>query len=505
MKKSIFLGVLVLIFAVVISCEKDFTDIGTSIVSNTKFGVKDTVLEVTITQRNLDSVRGDNILTGSIGEYWLGGYGNNDYERVVASFVTQLTTFNIDINAGASSDTLITTTLDNAVLRIPYIATNIGQNSDGTPNFRLDSVLGNSETGINVKVYRNNTFLSNLNLEDPSKSNSYPTNFEFEKLELLNEDPNFLLKPNPNDTIYTFDRSYNGGFFKDTIKLVGANPFLIIPLDKNKIKSLLFDKLNSTELATQEAFENYFRGLIVEASGSENTLVPFSFTGAGTPSLALNYTQTRFIVSTNTTDSIPRTASFAFSGIQSRIYKMSDEINKPTNNQVIIQGTAGKVGNVAILQGSQLEDLRAKNWLINDAKITFYIDQTRDTTNIPQRLFLFKKEPEYSSQIQDTYRENFSLFSGILEKENNNNDSYSFNITDYISDVLGPNLSKNSPLVLRVFNQTDNPIRNNVLDTVVNSYNWNPRAVTISNEATINGVIRGTRKAQLKISYTEKK
>ena len=103
------------------------------------------------------------------------------------------------------------------------------------------------------------------------------------------------------------------------------------------------------------------------------------------------------------------------------------------------------------------------------------------------------------------------MFSGSLQKEydeNSNfvaNDRYSFKITDYISDILGTASANNSNLVLKVYNTTDNPIKNQAIDTLVTNYNWNPRAVTLTNHLPSNGEIKDTRKAQLRIIYSERK
>ena len=60
----------------------------------------------------------------------------------------------------------------------------------------------------------------------------------------------------------------NGSLYdKDTIKITtnGSDvplPFARIPMDEAKFKSIFFDKYESAEFSSQEAFNNYFRGLI---------------------------------------------------------------------------------------------------------------------------------------------------------------------------------------------------------------------------------------------------
>jgi hypothetical protein len=83
-------------------------------------------------------------------------------------------------------------------------------------------------------------------------------------------------------------------------------------------------------------------------------------------------------------------------------------------------------------------------------------------------------------------------------------ESYNFKITDYISNLLDGATEEFPTLELKVFNQiTDVPLSGaGVLDVNVKTYNWNPRSVLLLNgESAANGV----GKAQLKISYTERK
>ena len=507
-RKSAYIGVLLFVFSGVISCEEDFTDIGTSIVGNTKFNTGTIILEVEVTQRNIEAIRGDNISIASVGEFLLGVYQDptKQYEKIEASFVSQIAlAAGVDVTDGVTDTTTVTSVFDYAFLKFPYIATQGDDNADGTPTFTLDSLLGTTISGVTLNVYRNNTFLNTLDPQNPSQSNSFSSDFAYDKGEQLAVDFKFI--PNDIDTIYEYDRTLKSGVkIKDTLKLVNANPFLVIPLDKTLMKSLFYDKFEDTEFESQEALTNYFRGIIIEASGTENSLIPLSFIGDLIPTLEVNYTNTVENTATGVvTDTIKKMASFPISGVQNRIYKMTPESNGVNTEQVIIQGAAGKAADVKILQGTQLEELKAKDWLINDATLTFYIDQNRDTTAIPLRLHLYKEEPNYAAQIKDAYSEGFDVFSGVLEKDGVKNDSYSFKITDYISDVLGPAATKNSNLVLKVYNTTDIPVQNNALDTIITNYSWNPRAVTLTNHLPNNGVIEGTRKAQLKISYSEKK
>ena len=71
-EKSTFIVALVFVFTAVISCEKDFTDIRSSIISNTKFDTDTlTVKGIVIENSPITSVTSDNI-SAEPGLYLLG-------------------------------------------------------------------------------------------------------------------------------------------------------------------------------------------------------------------------------------------------------------------------------------------------------------------------------------------------------------------------------------------------------------------------------------------------
>ena len=95
-KKSAYIGVFILFITLVVSCEKDFQDIATSVVSNSKFETKDTIIDIEITNQQITSVRADGLtIGGTLGQYLLGVYNNPNYEKIEASMVSQLA---LDIN-----------------------------------------------------------------------------------------------------------------------------------------------------------------------------------------------------------------------------------------------------------------------------------------------------------------------------------------------------------------------------------------------------------------------
>jgi len=95
-KATVYVAVTAFFFVSIISCEEDFTDIGTSIVNNGEFTTNDTIFEIEVTAKNIENVQADGLAIGGVlGQYLLGVYNNNNYKKIEASIISQL---NIPVN-----------------------------------------------------------------------------------------------------------------------------------------------------------------------------------------------------------------------------------------------------------------------------------------------------------------------------------------------------------------------------------------------------------------------
>ena len=517
-KKCAYIGVFILFITAVISCEKDFQDIASSVVSNTKFDTKDTILEVVVTNKAVTSVRADGLTVGgTLGQYLLGVYNNPNYEKIEASMVSQLALDNAIHTKDSKervygADTTVVTTIDTVFLKLPYQAT---LKVDTTSDYVLDSIIGDQTKAFNLNLYRTETFMSRLNPVDPSKASNYQSNAVYQVLPgELNDEVNYQFKPNAKDTVLVFKRRLSNGnvYATDTVKLTANNPFARVPLNEDKIKQIFVDQFDSSDFETQQALNTYFKGLYIEASGNEGSLTAFNIATTNfvlKPSVEIRYTKTVVKNGTTVVDTIAKEASFLLSNFSTSLYKMDEKIY-PTDKNVIVQGTAGNMAQIKIFGtdtnnnniDDQLEVLRAKNWLVNDASLTFYVNQDivgTDTIATPYKLFLYK-DGASKAQIKDHLSEGATVFGGnlVLDSERKP-DHYTFRITDYISDLMNGSSVNNPILGLKVVNPTDVP--STAIDTLVTNYSWNPKAVTLLNHFTTNGA----RRAQLKISYSIKK
>ncbi|WP_038005542.1 DUF4270 family protein [Tenacibaculum sp. 47A_GOM-205m] len=511
------LGISLLCFAAITSCEKDFSEVGTNVVTNDKFETGEILLDVEITPIDLQNVQADNI-NANISDYWLGVYNNPNAKKIEASIVSQLgyisglkTQENV-----VDGDTIFS--LDKVILKLPYQAT--AKTSGGVTSYKLDSILGDPNTAVDIQVLQNETFLNTLDPLDPTKKNSFFSDAEYLGNTVLNENSTpYSFKPKASDTIFKFnriDRSIslaNTTTYEDTLRVYnaqGANiPFLAIPLDLTTMKSIFWDEFENTSFSSKDDFDEYFKGIKIIATGNDGAMVPFNLATTPTPSVDFYYTKS-IVEAGNVKDTIQSKYTFPLSGIRNSLYKMSPIAMQPPANKFVIQGTAGNSAEIKILDNAKVQELKANNWLINDASLTFYVDQTINTEAniIPQQLFLYQNKDNGTgsvspTQLTDSYIES-SFFGGFLQKNDNESpEKYTFRITNYVTNLLNGEADfTTEPLILKVYNPTDNPIVNNILNTKVKTYNWNPRSVTLLNG---NEASNGTKRAVLKISYSKEK
>ncbi len=512
-KKSVYIGALLSLFTVIISCEEDFLDIESNVISNTKFNTNTISVDITAENSPLERIQSDNI-SRQLSQYLLGVYNRSDYEKIEASIVSQ-----VSIPSGLSvldavtygADTTVVTKIDTVFLKIPYQVT---LNSED--KYELDSVFGDKNKPFSLNVYRSNTYINLYNPSDPSKINSYNSDDIFEKTgSELNSQLNYPFLPNVNDTMLVVKRRLFDDTIaeNDTIKLFNTTstslpiPFARIPLNEDKFKEIFLDRYETGEFDSQAAFNDYFRGVIIEASGNEGTLTSFSFMNTNAnlvPSIEIYYTNTVLESGTIPLDTISKNNSFPLSGFKVNNFKMDDKVY-PSNDQIIIQGAAGSEGKIKLFNQTDVDELRSKNLLINDATLTFYINQSADTTNVPERLYLYMSDevlpnPNFSQIIDATSEAIFGGIGGFLVRDSDGKvEKYTFKITDYISEILSGETDNSATLKLKVYNPTDPPASGT--DVAFRNKSWNPKAVTLFNNLSSDS----DKKSELTISYSEKK
>lgn len=523
------IGFILTLFFGLISCEKDFEDIAVDLVNNNVFSVGDSIINIIGYNMNVDSNRVDNNDVNRQPLYLLGVNQNSDFGYLKSTIISQLAIPSTGVDFGENP------IIDLVVLDIPYFATKDGNKDavdpvtgevinkeDGSPlrvpNYEIDSIYGNKTQAFQVTVNELGTFLNALDPEDPTKRKAYYSNKNYQlKDELFSGD--FL--PNKNDTVLYVERKFLDNDFStvddvDTIKGTNAIPSMKFVLNSEFFKTRFVEHNNSGDFQSFDNFVKYFRGLHVDANGVDGSLINVAASNA---QMTIYYTND--VIEDEGADEdlngngtngeqdvavrTKQTMSFNFFGVRTgkyvRDYAGSNVENALANTDKIngesklyVQGAAGSQAILEIFNEDMITSIRNKNWLINEANITVYIDGSQ--SEVPQKLFLHKYEE--NSFLLD-YLISPQIFGGDLEYDSEGNpEKYKFRITSYVSRVLSDELQeKPSKLVLKNYHTTDIPLA--ITDTTATNYGWIPKGVVLKG----NLPLADEKRIQLELYYSK--
>jgi len=494
------------------ACERNFKDIGIALVDNNKFDTNKLISPVISYNKNIDSVR-----TDSLPQYVLGENINNTFGKTIAAIATQLS---LPFNG---TDFGTNPTIDSVILDLPYYSTNTGtekiidpagaNDSLLVPTFELDSIIGDKSKPIQVSVSELGTFLNSLDPNDPTKRKFYYSNKNYSILGTPLYTGSFT--PNAKDTVsYINYKDLSGNVYDtDTIKLSGSVPSIKLPLKESFFQNNFINQSNSAAFSSLDVFTHYFRGLYISSTGIDGSLVTLPLANAKISvyysndvtttdsSNVVTTTRTKqimvFPVGSIKTNKFEHDYSYATSAIQSKLSN-PDMING--EDRLYVQGASGSEVVLKLFSNGTLDSIRSKNWLINEASLTLYIDKNLSGANVPKRLFLYNLDD--NAQLLDIISEGPTAFGGALHYDDNGDPSYyKFRFTDYMSRILkSENPKKLSKLALKSYSPYDIPRFTRLSDTIVKPFSWNPKGVVLYGNKELSD-----KKLSLDIYYTELK
>ncbi|GAB1308353.1 hypothetical protein KH5_10360 [Urechidicola sp. KH5] len=520
-------GISLLLVLALYACEGSIEDVGVNIVDTDLFDTNGYDSEVISYNENIERRQ-----SNAQSQYLLGAYSNQDFGKIDASIVSQLSYIgDIDFGLDPAIDTII--------VDLPLYVSNQETNDDGLVEFELDSVFGNSEVPFKITVSELQTYLNTLDPEDPTMTKEYFSDdvYDFNPIPFYSD----TISAKANDTILLVKRPEiieipeEGIYNVDTIRGLNNGPSIKIPLEEDFFTNNFLD--NSSIFESQAAFLEFFNGLYLFAE-----VDPMAIGDSHIITLPLNqgsmviyYTNSILTDETiTTTDSdgnttvvsetdlngdgdfddvdIPvrtkQSARFALSGVSNnkyiRDYSGSNAENPINNPDVIngdellyVQGAAGSIGVVELFVNEDLDDLRSQNLLVNNAELIIYVDENANMDIIPDRLFLYNYETD--EQIIDYFTEGFISVGGTPNlDEDGNATSYSLNITDYVSRVLAnEDYIEPSKLGLKVLNPSDVPSDASIVD--IPNYSWNPKGIILYG----NQAMDSEKRMKLNITFTQ--
>lgn len=489
MNKIPFYTIFALLFVVtflVSSCDQEFDEIGSGIVDEDHFSfLPDNLSTVTAFTLPTNVVQSNNLPINA-----LGVYKNPVFGTVKANFVTQLELASVNPIIDNTKNPI----LDSVVLTIPYFSTRIPGTTTADVVYRIDSLHGAG--AVSLKVFESGYVLNNLNPND---------NFQTQQRYYSNQDADFdsnkkgTMLNNAEDakqnTAFNPSAAESAKEFK-TLKLDrGLKPVnpkeidqRLTPRIRLKLDKAFFQQkiMNAPagKLLNNSVFKEYFRGIYFQVEKlTDGTLVQLDFSRGD---ITLHYREYTRVVDgvienyepseDDTYGGSPKltartivlnmrgnTVNLIETDIASTPYGTGLAAANQTQSaaNLFIKGGEGSIAVIDLfgpdnfgsdgMTGSpdgvadELNIIRNKGWLINEANLTFFVDRDKmGTVPEPQRIYLFdldNKRPliDYSrDQSSVTTRPKFSKFvhDGILQEETGLGIKYRVRITNHIRNLI---------------------------------------------------------------------
>ena len=275
-------------------------------------------------------------------------------------------------------------------------------------------------------------------------------NLSFEELVFYNEDD-----PETEDV--------------DESTLVGERlaPRVRIPLEPSYFQQKLFEREGESVLFDNNDFQEYFNGLVISIQNNTNPLLMQLNFVAGQIKIEYDFKKLVLIEdgdTANPSDYVVEDSSSTYtlglSGVQFNSIAQDEPVLEVQNalrgqddgQYIYLKGGLGVVSYIDIFAGaegqSQLTELQSNPWLINEANLTFYVDQQKvadlGLSELPSRLYLF--DADESTPLEDYIIDGTSgshpdqvktTFGGLAQyNEAGEVISYKFVITEHLSKLI---------------------------------------------------------------------
>lgn len=496
MKNILFkaLGVLA-VLSLVVSCEEDFGTLGSEIVGSVNFETELAQdFKIAAYSRNFEN----SVQSNGFPVTALGYYDDPVYGTTTASIISQVALSRTDPDFGDE------TVLDSVIFTLPYFSTVTGTTTDGGTVYTLDSIFRNTGP-MRLSAFRSSFFLNTL---DPNSGFEEPliyfaneiANFSGIESELLFQLDNF--EPSSDEIVLTtLAESGTETVERLTPRLrldlrslqPGENPSLRphlenVDFDWNEI---IIEQEGTEVLSNTNNFNDYFRGIYLKVESIEGT-GSYIITDLSNANIELFYSFENGVVDEDDDSGIIQgdmgSIILNFEGVQAINYDSdfsSNPIGDPAFNesQNTVEGEdqlylKGGDGSIAIIDlfgedidnngtPDQLEDLRECDILINEANLTFYVDQNALGSQgagrlEPERVIIY--DFENNSLLADSSQDNSLGTEGVVSQRTNHlgrlvrtdegntsspGVSYRIRLTQYITDLV-QNDSTNVRLALAV-------------------------------------------------------
>lgn len=442
--RSFFKAALLFIAVSMVSCDKDFNEIGTDIIDDDHYGFDKTdAMSIVATTHATGVVQTDGLSLNP-----LGVYNNPVFGTTTANFVTQVSLKSDSMNREFGDDPRITS----VKLYIPYFSTLEDTESNGDHTYSLNSIYGAQSTTLDLKIHENKYFLRELTHSGGQA-----------ETERYYNDLNGVIDSEKGPQLNTSTvTSQNTQFFFDPAEIrvtetdedgdetvTRTPPGMNIELDKAFFTEKIINAPAGV-LANNNVFHNYLRGLyfkVANPSGTIGVLNMLDFT-AGT--ITVTYTEDETTTVTNPDGTTTTTTEQDVEQtpinmtLTGKAVSLLSYQNVPTvpADRLLVKGGEGFITTIKLfgeedLDGNgisdQIDEIKANKWLINEANLIFYVDRNYMTPDIdastpevpePQRIYLYdakNKQPiadyTYDNSTNSDPKRSKQIFGGLLKTD----------------------------------------------------------------------------------------
>ncbi len=330
----------------------------------------------------------------------------------------------------------------------------------------LDSIYGNRNDPFNLRVERSTFFLRDLdpdtNFQEAQEffstqqfSPDFVSELLFDGEVTINDEQTLIFKEDDPDT-------------EDDESLEAPErlePGIRVALDPDFFQTNILDKEGQAELLSAVNFKEFFRG--IHLSVTDDIMLLLDLTDA---TITINYEfdvaedgeivkdEKQYVLSLITgggTISAPAPINgnavntFLNDNFPPEILGNLD--NGENAPRIYLKGGTGSFAEIKLFDPDNGEDtlnqIKANNWIINEANLIFYVDRNAldvaGTEYEPPRLYLYNAEtnrPLYNAATENSVAETaFGLFlnyDGFIEETDNRGVKYTVRITDHINNLV---------------------------------------------------------------------
>ena len=444
-KHSIFRSVAIVSTALLmlVSCDKDYNEIGSDIVGDDHF---DFLVYDQATVRAYNQVSGA-VQSNNLPVNALGIYNNPVFGKTKANFVTELS---MD-SENRELDPALLVSLDSVVLTVPYFSRKTST-SGGAGTYELDSIYGTQP--ISLSIFESGYVINDLDPNDNFQTVQKYYSDEDSKFNTYKRGVGAGGTSIPNGTRLNngTDPSQNTSFAPSNKELIvlkkdkglqivephavaeRQTPRMKLFLDKAYFQKKILEA-PAGKLDNNSIFQEYFKGLYFQVEDKpDGTLMQLDFSQG---KITLYYTEFTALEDADDNPATPKTpvkwpetdplypgddklsAREFVLNMTGNTVNLSDftpsgayltGVSNPNRNEgdakLFLKGGAGSVAIIDVfgpdnfgvdgVSGSpdgvsdELNIIRNQGWLINEANLTFYIDNaTMGTAPEPQRISLY--------------------------------------------------------------------------------------------------------------------